>query len=63
MRNSLKKDILRTQVNSIVGMIFLGSAALLAIICILEITFSENPFATIFARYSLLEVQITLTDI
>ncbi len=46
----MKSNPLTQQVNFIVSVIFLGSAALLAIVLILEASDMENPIATHMAR-------------
>lgn len=49
----MKGDILKARVNSFIGILFLGSAALYAGVIIWQTAFDENPLVNVFEKYTL----------
>ena len=48
----MKEDILKAKVNSFIGILFVGSAALWAGIIIWQVAFDENPLVNAFEKYT-----------
>jgi len=49
----MKGDILKARVNSIIGILFVGSFALWASMLIWQAAFDESPLTNVFVKYTL----------
>lgn len=54
----MKGDILKARINSFVGILFVGSFALLAGIIIWQVAFNENPLVQAFEKYTFVQAEL-----